>query len=243
MDFWIPENKILTFLPRSPRLSLSLCPSVSLSPSGLLSPCSSRITFALPGFFLKVETHKSLKSPAGEFSPTADRFHTATFSTPHTFAHTHTHTRRQMITLSLASSPLIVSDCPTHTGQLRSDLHEARVWTCLGGAICYERENAKGEKEILSSPSLYSGFINLHWETHQRNKTQSSLHLLNYALFNALKRLINHIKWTLMSTVSDVFLYDAVQGNVGYYSDYKNVSQEETLKAAFRFPVWLIWIL
>lgn len=92
---------------------------------GLPLPCRSRIKFAAAAcfvffFLLKVETHKSLKNPAGKFSPTAARLHIETSTASplekekeekKIYPHIYTNDP----TLSLASSPLIVSTVPPHS--------------------------------------------------------------------------------------------------------------------------------
>lgn len=116
-----PENRSLDT--RNSRFPPSLCSSLlSVFLSywlRLFLPCRRRIKFAVASSsfsFLEVESHKSFKkkTPAGGFSPTADRFHSAATI----MAHTHTHIRTSYHTVFPARSPRTVDDCPAHRGQL-----------------------------------------------------------------------------------------------------------------------------
>lgn len=108
----IPENRSLDIRNSHfpPSLSFVLIGWAPSCPVGVgLSLLLPVFLFFFFFFFPESGNSQKPQNPAGGFSPTADRFHVA---------HTHTHAHASYHTLSLASGPLIVVDCPTRRGQL-----------------------------------------------------------------------------------------------------------------------------
>lgn len=96
--------EILTFLPRSVLFSLFL--SFFLVGRAPSCPVGVGLSLLLPVFFFfwRWKLTKASETLQASFSPTADRFHVATFTMVHTHPPTHTHARKLSHTLSCQQS-------------------------------------------------------------------------------------------------------------------------------------------